>query len=128
MEIKKLKFDLESNQYPRDIIDKVVDEELKKRYGGGKEKTKKEGSATGTVEIKSKEFIVLPYANRKCDEFERKLTGVVKKNFPSVDFNVAFQSPSTIGDMFPFKDNIKKNEDKALVVYQLKCNECNASW
>ena len=30
--------------------------------------------------------------------------------------------------MFPFKDNIKKNEDKALVVYQLKCNECNATY
>ena len=93
-----------------------------------KEKTKKEESATGTIEIKSKEFIVLPYANRKCDEFEKKLRSVVTKNFPSVDFNVAFQAPMTIGDMFPFKDNIKKDVEKALVVYELKCKDCNATY
>ena len=34
----------------------------------------------------------------------------------------------TIGDLFPFKDNVKKNEDKSLVVYQLSCKDCNATY
>ena len=34
----------------------------------------------------------------------------------------------TIGDLFPFKDNIKRNEDKSLVVYQLTCKDCGATY
>ena len=70
----------------------------------------------------------LPYTSAKCDEFEKRITRTVEDNFPTVKLNVAFQAPMTIGQLFPFKDNIKQNKDKSLVVYQLKCNDCNASY
>ena len=119
LEIRKLKFNLERNQYPRTVIDQVIDSVM-----AGETPRPKETSKTTT----SKEFIVLPYSSSKCDEFEGRLARMVKKNFPNVDFNVAFQPPMTLGRLFPFKDNIKKDEDKSLVVYQLKCNDCNATY
>ena len=118
LEIRKLKFNLERNQYPRTVIDQVIDGVLAGESPGPKKKN----------ETTSKEFIVLPYSSSKCDDFEGRLVGMVKKNFPNVDFNVAFQPPMTLGRLFPFKDNVKRDEDKSLVVYQLKCNDCNATY
>ena len=41
-----------------------------------------------------------------------------------VDMRVAFRAPNEIGKMFPFKDNLKKVEQKSLVVYKIKCETC----
>ena len=32
------------------------------------------------------------------------------------------------GGLFPFKDNIKRTEDKSYVVYKLHCKDCEASY
>jgi hypothetical protein len=71
-----------------------------------------------------KRFIVLPFAHRNADDFGIRLKKLVKVNYPQVDFNVAFRAPKTIGELFPFKDNVKNTE--SLVVYKIKCNECGA--
>ena len=123
LEIRKLKFNLESNQYPRDIIEKVIKEELDRVQN--KRSTATESQ---TEPSQTKDFIALPYNNNRCEDFARRLTKTVNENFPSTKFSVAFQSPKTIGDLFPFKDNIAKNEDKALVVYLIKCKDCSASY
>ena len=49
-------------------------------------------------------------------------------NFLQVELNVVFKTPKTIGDLFPFKDNIKRNENKSLVVYKVKCKFCSATY
>ncbi|CAF0958391.1 unnamed protein product [Brachionus calyciflorus] len=51
---------------------------------------------------------------------------LVTSNFPQVDFNVAFKTPTTIGSYFPFKDKVKEVEEQSLVVYKLQFNSCEA--
>ena len=53
---------------------------------------------------------------------------MVNNNFPQVDFNVAYQTPKTIGSYFPFKDKIKRDMDKSMVIYNIKCTQCNAEY
>jgi hypothetical protein len=61
----------------------------------------------------TKKTIILPYVNRKADNFSKRLRQLVEKNFDEVKMNVAFTTPATIGQLFPFKDNIKKVESQA---------------
>lgn len=39
-----------------------------------------------------------------------------------------FQTPFTIGKLFPFKDNIKKAMDRSSVVYWIRCKSCSCSY
>jgi hypothetical protein len=73
-------------------------------------------------------YIVLPYVNRKADDFANKLKSLVKENYSQVDFNVAFKAPNTISNFFPFKDKITNQIDKSLVVYKIKCATCNVEY
>ena len=119
LEIEKLKHVLDLNDYPADVVNKVV-----KDFLDYKDKPKE-------IEFgpeKKKVFIVLPYASTKCEEFAKKMESLVNRNFNQVDFNVAFQAPKTIGSCFPFKDNIKKVEAQSLVVYKLSCKNCSAQY
>ena len=34
----------------------------------------------------------------------------------------------TIGKLFPFKDTLKNAEDRSLVVYSIRCDQCNAEY
>ncbi len=72
----------------------------------------------------------MPYTNRNCDDFAIRLKQVVSSNFPQVEFNVAFQPPTTIGSFFSFKDRIKSNLEKSMVVYRIKCAKpkCKATY
>ena len=69
-----------------------------------------------------KRFLKLPYVNRMCEDYAFRLKQLVESQYTQVDFNVAFQAPMTIGKMFPFKDNIKKVEERSMVIYKLKCS------
>ena len=75
---------------------------------------------------RDKRYIVLPFVHRKADEFAVRLKNLVSSHFPQVDFNVAFKAPCTIGELFPFKDQIKKIEEMSKVVYKLTCETCKA--
>jgi hypothetical protein len=57
-----------------------------------------------------------------------RLKELVESNYTQVDFNVAFQTPMTIGKLFPFKDNIKTVEERSMVIYELKCSTCGATY
>jgi hypothetical protein len=49
----------------------------------------------------------------------------LEESYPQVDFNVAFESPKTIGSLFSFKDQIKEKTRQSLVVYKINCKTCN---
>lgn len=117
-EIEKLKYILSLNQYPSEVVEKVIEKELNKD-NINKEKIK---------EKETKRYIVLPYVGPKSEDFSLKLKSLVTTNFPQVDFNVAFKTPTTIGSFFPFKDKAKDTEAQSLVVYKLKCDSCEASY
>ena len=70
---------------------------------------------------------MLPFVNRKCEEINVRPSTLVTRSFPQVDFNVAFQTPRTIGRLFRFKDNIKSNTEISHVIYLINCKECGAS-
>ncbi len=76
-----------------------------------------------------KRFFKLPHVGKKCEDFAFRLKKIVEDTFIEVEFNVAFQSPYTIGKMFPFKDNIKNKLERSNVVYRVVCscgNDSNA--
>jgi len=73
-------------------------------------------------------YIVLPFVNKKAEDFAKRLKNLIRDNFKQVDFNVAFKSPRTIGDLFPYKDQTKNVVDKSLVVYKLNCKVCGAEY
>ena len=77
---------------------------------------------------KKTKFIVLPFVNKEAEEFGRRLNNLVTKSYPQVKFNIAFQPPMTIGSMFPFKDTVKTNNHKSLVVYKIRCETCGAEY
>ena len=49
-------------------------------------------------------------------------------NYTQVDFNVAFNAPKTISDLFPFKDRIRDAELQSLNVYKINCKTCNTEY
>jgi hypothetical protein len=111
-ELSKLKLILIGNDYPEDIIDRTI---MKYR------ESKTKPIETPPPEKPVKHFLKLPYAGRKSDDFAFRLKNLVTKNFPLVEFNVAFQTPMNIGKFFPFKDNVKNAIDRSLVVYKVNC-------
>jgi hypothetical protein len=118
---------LSQNEYPKEVVDKEVEKFLI-RERRKTEKTLSEESTNETIivepEVRKTKFIVLPYTHRKCEDFGNRLKHLVNENFPQVDFKVAFQTPRSIGSLFPFKNNIKRTEDKSHVVYRLNCKDC----
>ena len=129
IEFEKLKSILQRNEYPLQVIEKALSKFIESKtrpqptplptHSPPPEQTEKS---------KSKRFIVLPYVSRKCEDFAHRLKKHVEANFKNVEFNVAFQTPATIGQLFPFKDNIKNAKDKSSVVYKLSCTTCNAAY
>ena len=113
VELDKLKQLLILNAYPQHIIEEEIAKFIKNQ---GITKEPK-------VKIPYKKFIVLPYANRNCEEFATRLKNLLEQNYSETEFNVAFQTPSTIGKLFPFKDNIKVVTEKSFVVYKISCKE-----
>ena len=56
-----------------------------------------------------------------------RLRKLIVNNFKDLDFKVAFQTPRTVGHLFPFKDRVQLTEEKSLVIYKIKCTECEAT-
>lgn len=112
VEIEKLKTILLRNEYPLEVIDNSISRFLER---------KAQQAVQQEPEKEIKRFLKLPYVGRKCEDFAFRLKKTVNEYFPQVEFNVAFQAPMTIGKLFPFKDNIKKMEERSLVVYSIKC-------
>ena len=77
---------------------------------------------------KQKKYIVLPFSNYKAEKFETRLTMLVNETFPQVELRVAFRAPNTIGNMFPYKDNVKDPYLQSHVVYKITCETCGAQY
>jgi hypothetical protein len=115
-EIEKLKVILQRNDYPLEVIERTLGKFIENKA--------KPAIAIEAVidERPTKRFFKLPYVSGKCEDFAHRMKLLVDKSFPTVEFNVAFQAPMTIGKLFPFKDNIKKADERSMVVYSLKCS------
>jgi hypothetical protein len=77
---------------------------------------------------KQKKYIVLPFSNYKAEKFATRLTRLVNETFPQVELRVAFRAPNTIGNMFPYKDNVKDPYLQSHVVYKITCETCGAQY
>jgi len=125
LEVARLKSILTKNDYPSEVTSKTIEQFLSKR---DTPVSTVEQTPPNQVKDKKTRFIVLPYPNRKADEYGRRLNNLITNSYPQVDFNIAFQPPMTIGSMFPFKDSVKVNNHKSQVVYKLTCKTCKAEY
>jgi len=91
-ELKKLKMLLLKNQYPIDVIET----QMKKCLVDPQDKT----CDIDQPDQRRKRFITLPYTSRKCEDFATRLRRLVNNTFPSIDLNIAYQAPKTIGEIF----------------------------
>ncbi len=112
-ELEKLKVILYRNDYPTEVVERTI-----KKFIESKQKPT-ENDGVNKVEKTDKRYMELPYVG---EDFAFRLKRVVEDCYQQVDFNVAFQAPHTIGKMFPFKDNIKRDLEKSMVVYCLTCS------
>jgi hypothetical protein len=117
-EVSKLRIILAKNEYPNNVIEETINKYIARITLPAQPKPQKE----------TKRFIVLPFANRKVEDFAVRLKALVEENYSQVDFNVAFKAPNTIGNMFPFKDRIRDTTSQSLVVYKINCATCNAEY
>ena len=62
------------------------------------------------------------------DDFSKKVKRLFSKYHPNVKLSVAFKAPRQIRDLFPFKDKIKDTPKQSLIIYQLKCKNCDHSY
>ena len=108
-----------SSAYPPDVIDRTLSRFLKNK--------EKEPAAVEPAKP-VKKFLKLWYVNRKCEDFAHHLKILVVGHFTQVDLNVAFKTPATIGEMFPFKDKVKNKLSRSLVVYSMKCKTCKSEY
>jgi hypothetical protein len=119
-ELNKFRHLLIQNRYPPHVVDEHL-VRVKLKF----EKQNKTIEEEKTKKIK---FITLPYINNKCESFARELKWKVESNFKDIELNVAFQSPKTIGQLFPFKDKIVDNKNKSMVIYKISCKQCDATY
>ena len=126
-EIATLRQILAKNDYPDHVVEREVSKFIEKRTHTS---TSDENNEPSPTVPKATRFIVLPFVSRKAEGFAKRLKELVTNNYPQVDFNVAFKTPSQIDRYFPFKDNVKRIEHRSMVVYKIKCSyeNCNASY
>ena len=92
------------------------------------ESTRKEKAPANPTVPRKPAFLKLPYVNKKCEDYAKRLKKLVSDNYWQTDFNVAFETPMNVGKMFPYKDTVNNVLDRSLVVYNLKCNKCEAQY
>ena len=117
-EVARLKSILAKNEYPKKVVDDTIAKYIARISAPTQPRPEKAHTR----------FIVLPFMNPKVEDFAVKLKTLVESNYTQVDFNVAFKAPSTIGNMFPFKDKTRDIPSQSLVVYKINCATCQAEY
>jgi hypothetical protein len=69
------------NEYPENIINQTIDKYISRITLPNQQKPQKE----------TKRFIVLPFVNKKAENFAVRLKSLVEESYSHVDFNVAFK-------------------------------------
>ena len=90
-----------SSVISKQIEDKLIDDEIKIKY------------------------LSLTYINEKTEITSIKIQKLIKQYYPKIKLRVAFKSPSHLGDNFPFKDKVIDPSKQSLVVYHIKCKDCD---
>ena len=73
-------------------------------------------------------YLSLPFINDKSETIARKIQETVRGHFNNINLRVAFKSPATLGSHFPFKDKVSDPSKLSMVVYHLKCKNCDANY
>ena len=72
-------------------------------------------------------YLVLPYFNNKLEDFSSKMNKLVNEFYSDIQLKIMFTCPTTIGNIFKFKDKTPDHL-KSLVVYRIKCKDCGDFW
>ena len=72
-------------------------------------------------------YIVLPYLDNPSYHCKKKLTSIINKYFPQVDFKCIFVNRNTTGSFLPFKDQIPLMVSSK-IIYKYLCGQCNSSY
>ena len=120
VEMAQLRILLLKNNYPSQVIEKEFNKFLEIKSRLNVEKIIDD-------EIKLK-YLSLPYINDRSEIIAFKIKKVVKEFFPKVNLRIAFKSPAQLGDHFTFKDKVSDPKKQSLVVYHLKCMDCDADY
>jgi hypothetical protein len=119
IEMEELRDLLLKNNYPQQIIQNEFDKfEKYKMINVDKVQNPNE-------KIK---YLSIPFINDKSEIIGRKIQEAVKEYFTNINLRVAFKSPATLGSHFPFKDKVTDPSKLSMVVYHLKCKNCNADY
>ena len=117
IEMEQLRILLLKNNYPKQIIEREFNKFLER-------KSKQIEDKLIDDEIKIK-YLSLPYINDKTEITSIKIQKLIKQYYPKIKLRVAFKSPSHLGDNFPFKDKVVDPSKQSLVVYHIKCMDCD---
>jgi hypothetical protein len=115
--MEQLRILLLKNNYPKQIIEKEFNKFLEK-----KSKKIEDKLIEDEIEIK---YLSLTYVNDKTEITSIKIQKLIKQYYPKIKLRVAFKSPSHLGDNFPFKDKVVDPSKQSLVVYHIKCMDCD---
>lgn len=101
------------NEYPEDVINreisKFVANHTKVNWSKQQMEPKLENSLT---------FLVLPFASQKAEGFAKKIKSVVNEFYPQIGVQDTGSNRKAFSQ--DYKDNIKSNFDRSLVIYRIK--------
>ena len=72
-------------------------------------------------------YIFLPYLGNHSHHCKKKLTSIINRFFPQVDFKCLFVNRNTIGSFSPFNDQIP-HMVSSKIIYKYLCGQCNSSY
>ena len=64
-------------------------------------------------------YIVLPYLGNPNRHCKKKLTSIINRFFPQVDFKCIFVNRNTIGSFFPLKDQIPLMVSSKIIIINI---------
>jgi len=114
-EVSRIKKILIKNNYPSKLICNQVQDFIKKTKAPPK-------PPTDPTIPKRIVYLVLPYYNG-AEELKKRMTELVKRSYPDINFRLMFKAHDTIGHHFNHKDKTEKDM-KSKIVYRLNCLDC----
>ena len=109
---------LHDNCYPKYLVDRFIKRFLNKHFD--------HRPKPATVQ-KMPLCFYMPYLGQISLQLRRKISRLLRKAYPCVDFRVVFRSGRRIEHFCPFKDRIPKNVCSH-VVYKYSCSGCQACY
>ncbi len=120
LEMEDLRNILLANNYPPLVIDKQFEKFEKYKQLNVDKIT--------NLEEKIKYLDSLPFINDKSETIARKIQETVRSHSSNINLRVAFKSSATLSSHFPFKDKVTDPSKLSMVVYHLKCKNCDADY